>query len=141
MLGDIESIGRRAAERWVRDRFAVGADFSVMVSAPHTSVAVIDGIPVAIGGFIDRGHGNAIAWSLLVDDIEPIHFVGLVRAFRRHITRTPFSYIEAHCIEEMPQLHRWVRALGFHPAGGERCFTPAGKEFRIFVFRNYHDGN
>lgn len=139
--GDIEAIGRRAAEPWVRNQFKAGADFSPPLDQPYTHVALIDGIPIAAGGFLNRGHGVAIAWSVLSGDISPQHFVALCRIFRRRIEATPYKWIEAHCLEAFFQSHRWVRCLGFKPYLGERNFTPDGKEFRIFVFRNYHDGH
>lgn len=137
--GDLETIGKDAAEEWVRDRFRGGADFSALIAKPYTNVATIDDYPVAAGGFLERGNDLAIAWSI-VGRVEPEHFVGLVRAFRRYITATPYKWIEAHCIATFHQSHRWVRCLGFEPVNGERCFTPEGKEFRRFVFRNNHHG-
>lgn len=136
---DLETIGKDAAEEWVRDRFRVGADFSGLLSKPYTNVATIDDYPVAAGGFIERGNDMAIAWSIL-GRVESEHFVGLVRAFRKYMKATPYKWIEAHCIATFHQSHRWVKCLGFEPVNGERCFTPEGKEFRKFVFRNNHHG-
>lgn len=133
--GDIEKVGREAAEEWVRGRFDDGSDFSQLVERPFTHVAVIDDEPVAIGGFIDRGHDLAIAWSV-IGRVEPDRFVGLVRTFRKYIKAVPYQWIEAHCIATFHQSHRWVKCLGFEPIKGERCFTPDGREFRRFVFQN-----
>jgi hypothetical protein len=135
--GDLEIIGRDAAEEWVRDRFRAGIDFSPLMDKPNTHVALIDGHPVAAGGFIERGEGLAIAWSVL-GRIDPEHFVGMVRAFRKYMKATPYRWIEAHCIATFYQSHRWVKCLGFEPVNGERCFTPDGREFRRYVFRNHH---
>lgn len=137
--GDLETIGKDAAEEWVRDRFKVGADFSSLLSKPYTNVATIDGYPVAAGGFFDRGNDLAIAWSI-IGRVPTEQFVGLVRVFRKAITATPYRWIEAHCIATFHQSHRWVKCLGFVPVKGERCFTPDGREFRKFVFRNDHHG-
>ncbi|MFK4647224.1 hypothetical protein ABIF96_005798 [Bradyrhizobium ottawaense] len=137
--GDLETIGREAREEWVRDRFRTGVDFSPLMDKPNTHVALIDGQPVAAGGFIDRGNGNAIAWSVL-GRVDERHFVGLVRAFRKYMKATPYRWIEAHCIATFHQSHRWVKCLGFVPVNGERCFTPDGREFRKYVFRN-HNGS
>lgn len=135
--GDLETIGQEAAEEWVRDRFTSGVDFSALLGKPHTHVATIDGRPVAAGGFIERDNALAIAWSIL-GRVDPVDFVGLVRAFRKYIKATPYRWIEAHCIATFHQSHRWVKCLGFVPVNGERCFTPDGREFRKFVFRNDH---
>ena len=137
--GDLETIGKDAAEEWVRDRFRVGADFSSLITKPYTHVATIDDYPIAAGGFIERGNGLAIAWSI-IGRVAPEHFVGLVRVFRRYIVATPYKWIEAHCIATFHQSHRWVKCLGFEPVNGERCFTPDGREFRKFVFRNDRNG-
>ena len=137
--GDLETIGKDAAEEWVRDRFRVGADFSALLAKPHTNVATIDDYPVAAGGFIERGNDLAIAWSI-IGRVEQGDFVGLVRAFRRYMKAAPYKWIEAHCVVTFHQSHRWVRCLGFEPVNGERCFTPEGKEFRRFVFRNNRHG-
>lgn len=139
VAGDIETIGRDAAEEWVRDKFRVGADFSVLIDKPYTHVAVIDGKPVAAGGFIERDHGSAFAWSV-VGMVPQNMFVSICRVFRRQIEATPFKWIEAHCINTFHQSHRWVKCLGFVPVNGERCFTPDGREFRKFVFRNERHG-
>jgi hypothetical protein len=40
--------------------------------------------PVAAGGFLERDNDLAIAWSIL-GRVEPEHFVGLVRAFRKYM--------------------------------------------------------
>lgn len=137
--GDLETIGRDAAEEWVRDRFRVGADFSALLAKPHTNVATIDGYPVAAGGFLERGNDLAIAWSIL-GRVPDNGYVGLVRAFRKYMKATPYKWIEAHCIATFYQSHRWVKCLGFEPVNGERCFTPDGREFRRFVFRNDRNG-
>lgn len=137
--GDLETIGKDAAEEWVRERFRNGADFSGLLSRPFAHVATIDDHPVAAGGFIERDKDVAIAWSIL-GRVEPESFVGLVRATRRGIMATPYKWIEAHCVATFYQSHRWVRCLGFEPVNGERCFTPEGKEFRRFVFRNNRHG-
>lgn len=137
MLGDLETIGRDAAEEWVRDRFRNGADFSVLLDRPFSHVATIDDYPVAAGGFIERAGGLAVAWSI-VGRVEPKDFVGLCRVFRRYIVSSPYKWIEAHCIATFHQSHRWVKCLGFEPVNGERCFMPDGREFRKFVFRNNH---
>lgn len=135
--GDIEAIGSQAAEEWVRGIIKAGADFSELIAVPFTNVALIDGAPVAAGGFIDQGHGHAIAWSIV--GIVPTNmFVSLCRLFRRQIEATPFKWIEAHCIATFHQSHRWVRCLGFERVKGERCFTPDKREFYKFVFRNRH---
>lgn len=138
--GDVETIGESAAEEWVRGVVRAKADFSGLIAAPFTNVALIDGMPVALGGFIDRGHGNAIAWSL-VGIVPTTMFVALCRVFRRHIEATPFKWIEAHCMATFHQSHRWVKCLGFKPVNGERCYMPDGREFRRFVFRNEHHGS
>jgi hypothetical protein len=135
--GDLETIGREAREEWVRDRFQAGADFSPLLDKPHTYVAVIARRPVAAGGFLERSSTEAVAWSVL-GRVEERNFVGLVRAFRKYIKASPYRWIEAHCIATFHQSHRWVRCLGFEPVNGERCFTPDGREFRKFVFRNHH---
>jgi hypothetical protein len=137
--GDLETIGKDAAEEWVRDRFQEGADFSALLAKPHTNVGTIDGYPVAAGGFLERGNDLAIAWSI-IGRVEAENFVGLVRAFRRYMAATPYKWIEAHCITTFHESHRWVKCLGFEPVNGERCFTPEGKEFRRFVFRNNRHG-
>jgi hypothetical protein len=137
--GDLETIGKDAAEEWVRDRLRSGVDFSALLGKPFTHVATIDDLPVAAGGFIDRGNDLAIAWSV-IGKVDPDKFTGLVRAFRRYIRATPYRWIEAHCIATFHQSHRWVKCLGFEPVNGERCFTPDGREFRKFVFRNDHHG-
>lgn len=139
MAGDLETIGKDAAEQWVRGMFQAGADFSGLLSKPHTNVAVIDDYPVAAGGFIDRGNGLAIAWSI-IGRVPTEQFIGLVRAFRKYIKASPYRWIEAHCMQSFQQSHRWVKCLGFVPVNGERCFTPEGCEFRRFVFRNDHHG-
>jgi len=139
ILGDLETIGKDAAEEWVRERFRSGADFSTLLSRPFSNVATIDDHPVAAGGFIEREKDLAVAWSIL-GRVEPESFVGLVRVFRKHIIASPYKWIEAHCIATFHQSHRWVRCLGFEPVNGERCFTPEGKEFRKFVFRNDRHG-
>lgn len=139
LAGDLETIGKDAAEEWARDVIRTGADLSHMWSMPHTNVATIADYPVAVGGFIDRGNGQAIAWSI-IGRVGPEHFVGLVRLTRRYIKATPFKWIEAHCIATFHQSHRWVTCLGFVPVNGERCFTPDGREFRKFVFRNDRHG-
>lgn len=130
--GDIEIIGANAAEAWVRDRFTSGADFTELMSKAY--VADING-PVATGGFIETGFG-AIAWSL-VGPVPRNMFTGLCRVFTRQIRATPYKVIEAHCIETFQQSHRWVRCLGFEEID-EQCFTPDGRKFRKFVFRNNH---
>jgi hypothetical protein len=135
--GDLETIGRDAAEEWVRDKFRVGADFSHLIAKPHTHVATISNHPVAVGGFIDREHGAAFAWSVL-GQVPQSSFVELVRVFRRQIKASPYRLVEAHCINAFSQAHRWVRILGFEPIHGERCFTPDGREFSRFIFRNDH---
>ncbi|MCK1367619.1 hypothetical protein [Bradyrhizobium sp. 62] len=137
--GDLETIGKDAAEEWVRDRFRNGADFSGLLEKPHTNVATVNGYPVAAGGFLDRGNEVAVAWSIL-GKVPETAYVGLVRAFRKYMKATPYKWIEAHCVETFYQSHRWVKCLGFEPVHGERCFTPEGKEFRRFVFRNDHHG-
>lgn len=137
--GDLETIGRDAAEEWVRGMFKAGADFSELIDKPFTHVAVIEGHPVGAAGFIDRGNDFAIAWSV-VGRVLPEHFVGLVRVCRRYIAMTPYRLIEAHCISTFHQSHRWVKCLGFMPVDGERCFTPDGREFRRFVLRNDRHG-
>lgn len=137
--GDLETIGRDAAEEWVRGMFKAGADFSELIAKPFTNVATIDGYPVAAGGFIDRGNGLAIAWSI-IGKVSAEQFVGIVRAFRKYIKATPYRWIEAHCMTTFHQSHRWVKCLGFQPVKGERCFTPDGREFRKFVFRNEPHG-
>ncbi|PDT71738.1 hypothetical protein CO683_00840 [Bradyrhizobium ottawaense] len=137
--GDLETIGKDAAEAWVRDRFRNGADFSGLLDRPFSNVATIDDHPVAAGGFIERGNDLAIAWSIL-GRVEPECFVGLVRVFRKHIMAAPYKWIEAHCIATFHQSHRWVKCLGFEPVNGERCFTADGREFRKFVFRNDRHG-
>lgn len=137
--GDLEIIGKDAAEEWVRDRFRNGADFSALLSRPFSNVATIDEYPVAAGGFLDRGQDCAVAWSI-VGKVEQRDFVGLVRAFRKYIVASPYKWIEAHCISTFYQSHRWVTCLGFVPVNGERCFMPDGREFRKFVFRNDHHG-
>lgn len=138
--GDIESIGKDAAEAWVRELFKGPADFSELLARPFAHVAAIEGRPVAAGGFIDRGNDLAIAWSM-IGRVRIDKFVGLVRVFRRQIRATPYRRIEAHCIATFHQSHRWVTCLGFEPVNGERCFTPDGREFRRFVFRNSPNGN
>lgn len=135
LVGDLETIGKDAAETWVRDQFRVGADFSDLLARPHTHVATVDEYPVAAGGFLERGNGLAIAWSVL-GLVPEAQLVGLVKAFRKYIKATPYKWIEAHCIATEGKLHRWVKCLGFMPVNGERCFTPDGREFRRFVFRN-----
>lgn len=121
----------------MRGVIKAGVDFTELLSAPFTNVASIDGEPVAAGGFINRGHDSAIAWSLV--GIVPTNmFISLCRVFRRQIEATPFKWIEAHCIATFHQSHRWVTCLGFEPVNGERCFTPDGREFNKFVFRNRH---
>lgn len=137
--GDLETIGKDAAEEWVRERFKVGADFSALLAKPYTNVATIDDYPVAAGGFLERGNDLAIAWSIL-GRVPAQGYVGLVRAFRKYMNATPYKWIEAHCIATFHQSHRWVKCLGFEPVNGERCFTPDGREFRKFVFRNDRNG-
>jgi hypothetical protein len=139
VAGDLETIGRDAAEEWVRGMFNAGADFSELLSRPYTHVATIDDYPVAAGGFIDRGNGLAIAWSV-IGRAPTECFVALVRVFRKYITATPYKWIEAHCMATFHQSHRWVKCLGFEPVNGERCFTPDRREFRKFIFRNDHHG-
>lgn len=138
--GDLERIGKDAAEEWVRDRFKEGADFSALLTRPYTNVATIEDYPIAAGGFIERGNDLAIAWSIL-GRVPQEQFVGLVRAFRRYIAATPYKWIEAHCIGTFYKSHRWVECLGFKPVNGERCFTPDGREFKKFVFRNDRHGD
>lgn len=133
--GELEEVGREAREEWVRHQFLNGVDFSPLLDRPDSYVGIIDGRPVAAGGFIDQGHGHAIAWSVL-GHIEERHFVGLVRAFRKYIKASPYRWVEAHCLAAFYQSHRWVKCLGFMPVNGERCFTPDGREFRKYVFRN-----
>lgn len=139
MPGDLETIGKDAAEEWARGVIKSGADLSALWAKPYTNVATVEGYPVAAGGFIDRGNGLAIAWSI-IGRVDPEQFVGLVRIFRKYIAATPYKWIEAHCMATFHQSHRWVKCLGFEPVNGERCFTPEGKEFRKFVFRNERHG-
>lgn len=139
VAGDLEIIGRDARETWVRDQFRVGADFSGLLARPHTHVATVSGYPVAAGGFLERGNGLAIAWSVL-GRVPASQLIGLVKAFRLYMAATPYRWIEAHCIQTEAKLHRWVTCLGFEPVNGERCLTPDGREFRRFVFRNDRNG-
>lgn len=139
VAGDLETIGRDAAETWVRNQFRVGADFSGLLARPYTHVATVDEYPIAAGGFLERGNDLAIAWSVL-GRVPSSQLVGLVKAFRQYITATPYKWIEAHCVVSEGKLHRWVKCLGFEPVNGERCFTPDGREFRRFVFRNKRNG-
>lgn len=139
MPGDLETIGKDAAEEWVRDRLREGVDFSALIAKPHTHVATVEDYPIAAGGFIDHGNDVAIAWSIL-GRVPELNYVSLVRAFRRYMKATPYKWIEAHCVATFYQSHRWVKCLGFEPVNGERCFTPEGKEFRRFVFRNDRHG-
>jgi hypothetical protein len=139
VAGDLETIGRDAAEEWVRGMFKAGADFSGLLAEPYTNVATIDEYPIAAGGFFDQGNGLAIAWSIL-GKVPTECFVALVKIFRKFIRATPYRFIEAHCMASFHQSHRWVKCLGFEPVNGERCFTPDGREFRKFVFRNDHHG-
>lgn len=139
VAGDLEIIGRDAAEEWVRDRFRIGADFSVLIERPHTHVAVIAGRPVAVGGFIDKESGSAFAWSIL-GTVPTNMFVSLCRVFRKQIKASPYRLIEAHCINSFYQSHRWVKCLGFELVNGERCFTPDRREFRRYIFRNDRHG-
>lgn len=134
--GDVETIGKDAAEAWVRNLIASGFDSAPMLERPFTTVAETDGRPIAIGGFIERGD-NAIAWSMVGNVPRPL-FVPLCRAFRRVMESTPFQIIEAHCMAGFAQSHRWVKCLGFTLASGPRCFVPDGREFFKFVFRNSH---
>lgn len=138
-FGDIETIGKDAAEEWVRDLFKQPVDFTELLARPFTHVAAIEGRPVAAGGFIDLGHDLAVAWSV-IGRVETDKFVGLVRAFQKQIRATPYRWVEAHCIATFHQSHRWVKCLGFEPVNGERCFMPDGREFRKFVFRNNCNG-
>lgn len=137
--GEVESVARNAAEAWVRDTFLAGGDFSKLFARPLTRVMLIDGAPVAAGGFVDRGDGTAIGWTL-VGHAPQSRLVSLIRAFRAEIVATPFTTVEAHCFETFPKSHRWVRCVGFKPIDGA-CIAPDGRAFRRFVFRNYHDGN
>jgi hypothetical protein len=137
--GDLETIGRDAAEEWVRDKFKGGMDFNAWLATPYSKVATIDDYPVAAGGFLEQGNDLAIAWSIL-GRVPTEQFIGLVRVFRKYIKATPYKWIEAHCIATFHQSHRWVKCLGFEPVKGERCFTPDGREFRKFVFRNDRHG-
>jgi hypothetical protein len=136
--GDLETIGKDAAEEWVRDRFRNGADFSGLLARPFSNVATVDGYPVAAGGFLDRGEDRAVAWSI-VGKVAARDFVGLCRVFRKHIMASPYRWIEAHCMATFHQSHRWVMCLGFEPVT-EQCFMPDGREFRKFVFRNERHG-
>lgn len=135
--GDLETIGKDAAEEWVRDKFRVGADLSDLIAKPHTHVAIIADHPVAVGGFIDRDQGSAFAWSVL-GQVPITSFVELVHVFRRQILASPYKLVEAHCINSFYQSHRWVKCLGFELIHGERCFTHDGREFSRFIFRNNH---
>lgn len=137
--GEIEAVGRNAAEAWVRDRFLGGGDFSALFSQPHTAVIVVDDVPVAAGGFIDRGDRTSIGWTL-VGYIAQQHLFAVIRKFREQIMATPFQIVEAHCFEEFPESHRWVSCIGFKPVG-ELHHAPDGRAFRRFVFRNHHNGN
>lgn len=131
--GDIEHIGKTAAEQWVREATQT-IDLSAVLANPHTLVAEIDGEPTCAGGYVDMGNGVAIAWAL-VGQVPKRMFVPLCRLYRSHLRRAPFHWIEAHCVEGFEQSFRWVRCLGFEPLQGARLFAPDGREFKRFIFR------
>lgn len=137
--GELESVGRNAAEQWVRDTFLAGGDFSKLFNRPLTKVMLIDDTPVAAGGFVDQGGGNAIGWTL-VGHVPQQQLFALCRKFRREMIATPFLTIECHCFETFQASHRWVQCIGFKPLPGSYS-APDGRAFRRFTFRNDHDGH
>lgn len=134
--GEMKIIGQMAAEKWVRDAFNSGAISDDFYELEKVQIALIDGVPVAGGGFIDRGDGIAYSWSLIAGDIAKKDFVGLCRLFRRRLRATPYRVVEAHCFEAFTQSHRWCRAIGFEPITEAPQFAPDGRRFRRFIFRN-----
>lgn len=137
--GDLNAIAGQAAEAWVRESYLAGADFSVLFDRPRTRVFLAKDVPVAAGGFVDKGDGLAIGWTLIAK--PPLsHLLALVRAFRDEIIATPFHVVEAHCFTTFPQSHRWVRCVGFQPIDGVYR-APDGRAFLRFEFRNDHNGD
>lgn len=137
--GEIEAIGRNAAEPWVREISQNSDKLVALLASQWTRVGTIDGEPAAAGGFVDHGNGVAMSWAL-VGRIPKHAFVHLCRSYRAYLNRAPFHWIEAQCVDNFEQAFRWVRLLGFVPIEGARCFAPDGREFKRFLFQRTPHG-
>ncbi len=93
--------------------------------------ALMDDKPIAAGGFIDLGHGVALAWAVLTPvPYRPLRAL-LVRC-RNGLATAPYYWIEAHVRPSLADARHWVKALGFEPIGS---LSLNGQDFTRYVYK------
>jgi hypothetical protein len=96
--------------------------------------------PVAAGGYVEMGHGVALAWGV-VGDLPHGAGLALTRLVSRRIARSGYRWVEAHVTAGFDRSVRWMHSLGFAPVNGAACFGPDGREFLRFVFVGARGGH
>lgn len=82
---------------------------------------LVDGLPVAVIGFLDIGLGVANCWATISEGVRG-HGIGFTRACQRALhdwTETHGIYLMQCLVEsDNAEYQRWIEILGFHPVHG-----------------------
>lgn len=118
------------AQQWLE---ADGLD--QLEADPLGRTIVIDGTPVASGGFVPLGKTSAVAWAVLapvarenVFRLQTVFRDTLAQAGRR------FWRVETHVELSFMLSHRWVRTIGFDLDQAHPSLFALGKTFARYVY-------
>jgi hypothetical protein len=105
--------------------FLASGDFAERVARSGPAwTAMVDGEPIACGGFHYPWKGRAQAWAVL-SKAAGAHMVALTRAVLRGMRACPAARIEAHVNAAFEAGSRWAEMLGMQ---------------REALCRRYHEG-
>ncbi|HEY9029647.1 MAG TPA: hypothetical protein VIP05_35490 [Burkholderiaceae bacterium] len=121
--------------RLITPQPAQEGEFQEQQGAPagQAWTAVVDGLPICVGGLTEIWRGRAYAWALLTVDAGP-HMLGLTREIRSTLDRATFARIEMVVEKDFLAGRRWAEMLGFSLETPEalRCFLPSGRDAWIY---------
>lgn len=102
---------------------------------PLGRTILVEGAPVASGGFVPHGKDGAVAWAVLapvgrenVFRLQTVFRDSLAQANRR------FRRVETHVELSFMLSHRWVRTIGFELDQAHPSLFALGKTFARYVY-------
>lgn len=101
---------------------------AAQLAAADSWAAIEDGRVVAVAGVSEIWTGRGDAWALIAADIGPRLMTKVHYATKRFLEANTLRRIEAACVADFHQGHRWLEALGFSFEGPLAKYAPDGSD-------------